>query len=195
MADRHILFSREMISAVRTGRKTEVRLPMKKASADIDARFLVSVFADVWAADADGTVWIFKPHFSPGDFLWVHEPPQSDVHPFAGSGFLHVYPAEVRSADGKQGEPPSLAVTEQLRRGAAVMVLMVTSARWQRINDVTRGDAMAEGCPFPNMMCGPDPRVWFFNLWDRTYGGGCRAANPWIAQYEVVPLSMVADHG
>lgn len=41
------------------------------------------------------------------------------------------------------------------------------------------GDAMAEGCPFPNMAQGDDPRTWYAERWEEINGSSSWAANPW----------------
>lgn len=56
--------------------------------------------------------------------------------------------------------------------------LEVTGVRVERLQSISRGDAMAEGCPFPNMADGADPRKWFAEVWEST--GGDWAANPWV---------------
>jgi hypothetical protein len=57
--------------------------------------------------------------------------------------------------------------------------LEVTGVRIERINAISRGDAMAEGCPFANMQSGPDPRDWFRDLWESIYGEGS-FDNRWV---------------
>jgi len=65
-------------------------------------------------------------------------------------------------------------------RWASRITLEVTDVRVERLNDINRGDAMDEGCPFPNMAQGDDPRQWYAELWDQINGPGAWAANPWV---------------
>ena len=61
---------------------------------------------------------------------------------------------------------------------AARIWLEVTGVRVERLQAISRGDAMTEGCPFPNMADGEAPREWFAEVWKST--GGDWDANPWV---------------
>jgi hypothetical protein len=69
-------------------------------------------------------------------------------------------------------------------RWASRITLNVTGVRIEKLQDMNRGDAMAEGCPFPNMAKGPNPLDWFRELWDGINGAGSWDANPWVWVYE-----------
>ena len=60
------------------------------------------------------------------------------------------------------------------------MLLEIDAVRVERLQSISRGDAMAEGCPFPNMAKGDDPRAWFRDLWCDINGAGAWEANPWV---------------
>jgi hypothetical protein len=60
----------------------------------------------------------------------------------------------------------------------------IVSVRAERLQGISRGDAMGEGCPFPNMAKGDDPRQWFGNLWQQIYGADSWDANPWVYAIE-----------
>ena len=64
-------------------------------------------------------------------------------------------------------------------RAASRITLGITDVRVERLQDISRGDAMAEGCPFQNMADGPDPRDWYSDLWNGINNGGWDA-NPWV---------------
>lgn len=65
-------------------------------------------------------------------------------------------------------------------RAASRITLEITGVRVERLQDIGRGDAMAEGCPFPNMVQGSDPRRWYAELWEQLNGPGSGEANPWV---------------
>ncbi|HNP65942.1 MAG TPA: hypothetical protein PKH39_18585 [Woeseiaceae bacterium] len=84
----------------------------------------------------------------------------------------------------EEGEPtdrvpwkPSIHMPRKFCR----LVLEVKSVRVERLQEISRGDCMSEGCPFPNMQDGPDPKTWFSDLWNSI--SAKRApwdSNPWV---------------
>ena len=73
-------------------------------------------------------------------------------------------------------------------RWACRIVLEIVSVRVERLHLISRGDAMEEGCPFPNMAGEDDPRQWFLELWESINGPESCAANPWVwvVEFKVV---------
>ncbi|WP_304615869.1 hypothetical protein [Paracoccus sp. (in: a-proteobacteria)] len=125
------------------------------------------------------------PIYAPGDRLWVREswqglsygdylPTKSQVCDlrYAATDPLTGMDAHVRGYPWR----PSV----HMPRWASRITLHITDVRVQRLQDISRGDAMSEGCPFPNMQNGPDPRDWFRDLWNSLHGPDAWAANPWV---------------
>lgn len=73
-------------------------------------------------------------------------------------------------------------------RVASRITLEVTEVRVERLQAISRGDAMAEGCPFANMAAGPDPRDWYRDLWNEINGAGAWDLDPfvWVVAFKVV---------
>jgi hypothetical protein len=71
---------------------------------------------------------------------------------------------------------PSIFMPKQACR----LFLQVKNIRVERLQDISRGDAMAEGCPFPNMQKGPNPVGWFHDLWHKINGPTSWVKNPWV---------------
>lgn len=65
-------------------------------------------------------------------------------------------------------------------RWASRITLEITGIRVERLNEITRGACMDEGCPFPNMAQTTDPRGWFSDLWESINGPGSWDTNPWV---------------
>jgi hypothetical protein len=108
----------------------------------------------------------------PGDRLWVRENwrPVHSNDPTRG--------AQYRADIG--GDQTVWRHSIHMPRWASRITLLVTDVRVQRLQEINRGDAMAEGCPFPNMAEGPSPTDWFRDLWDQLHGNGAWNTNPEI---------------
>lgn len=143
----------------------------------------------------------FCPYGAPGDRLWVREtwgliaPEQMSgtewygihtqratrIHP--GSNEVDGIAYAIYRADGEHEFPyrgwhPSI----HMPRWASRITLEITEVRVERLQEINRGDCMAEGCPFPNMADGPDPREWFGELWNSINAGRGYVwdVNPWV---------------
>lgn len=189
MKERPILFSGPMVRALLDSSKTQTRRVVKPQPV-YDGRF-----AGGWklkgkkgheAATCSPLIAEVCPYGQPGDRLWVRE------------SFAHIYrdnsSPERRSfedvaymADGRGidiGAYGSWKPSIHMPRWASRITLEITSVRVERLQDITQGDAMAEGCPFPSMAQGDDPRQWYEQLWGEINGPGSWAANPWVWRIE-----------
>jgi len=63
-------------------------------------------------------------------------------------------------------------------RWASRITLEITGVRVERLQDISLGDCMAEGCPFPNIAKETDPIEWFAELWESINKHW--DANPWV---------------
>lgn len=92
---------------------------------------------------------------------------------------LQTWPIELKARNLKIATAlwiPKWAPAIHMPRKLARIWLEITGVRVERLQSISRGDAMAEGCPFPNMAEGADPREWFAEVWQSTVGEW--AANP-----------------
>lgn len=165
--DRGIIFSAPMVLALLAGQKTQTRRlatsPLRRAQI--------------------------------GDRLYVRETAQE-----VGDGYLIIYRADYPACVPAHFE--NVPTLEEIRdpwrpsihmpRRWSRLTLTVTDVRRQRLDQITRGDAMEEGCPFPNMAAGPDPRDWFRDLWDSLHD---RDGERWADAPEIVALTFTVAHG
>ena len=191
MTERPILFSAPMVRALLAGTKTQTRRVVKpRKDPDFGCQMAPGEIA------GDENLERLSPYGKPGDRLWVREtwmpdPPIDDSWAstqWAGcrDGKIADVPERFRhprfcnyAADWLHG-PVSWTPSIHMPRWASRILLEITSVRVERLQDITRGDAMAEGCPFPNMANATSPRDWYAALWEEINGGGSWDANPWV---------------
>lgn len=156
MTDRPIIFSAPMVRALLDGRKTQTRrkfeLPANSGRMKLSA-----------------TPNIRECKWQRGDRLWVRE-----AHAF--DSVLVRYYATDDVHDLRKKRSPI-----HMPRWASRLTLLVTDVRVQRLQEISRGDAMEEGCPFANMADGPNPRDWYRDIWNSIHGPDAWDANPWVA--------------
>ena len=174
-----ILFSTPMVQAILERRKIQTRRVVKQSSG----------WDNVWKVSHEGngsycmrtgtqySIPFFKcPYGQPGDVLWVRE--------------TWCYIGDTASADNDKNRFHYLASKGKnnftwkpsihMPKEACRLFLRVKSVRVERLQEITRGDAMDEGCPFANMADGPNPKDWFNNLWQSINGPESWDANPWV---------------
>jgi hypothetical protein len=210
MKERPILFSGPMVRAILEGRKTQTRrivkhIPMLGEPAAWCAA--AATHEPGWVSIV-GDYRRLCPHGQPADRLWVKENFYSDIRePFNGKSVnpAIIYAATPEIYRDKSGKTDNcrfidhtLATREQseanlkghkwqrlkpsifMPRWASRLTLEITSVRVERLQDISRGDAIEEGCPFQNLAAGPDPRRWYADLWESINGAGSWAKNPWV---------------
>ena len=234
MAEKSILFSTEMVKAIQAGRKTMTRRIVKPQPPTNTALiwgpewYETSVIgkdcelkpgALVYGISDDDGEWGIKCPYAPSDVLWVRETWYYEWHmhdltagePDLPSGrYSHRYVYKADNPDypvdvgvGQHGWRPSI----HMPRAAARLFLRVKSVRVERVQEISEGDAIAEGLEimqgphdFPRYgapQCGDRPPYWeidprdaFMWLWDslnakRGFGWNM---NPWVwvIEFEVI---------
>lgn len=202
MADKPILFSGPMVRAILDGRKTQTRRVLKLGRRRPDYIGPRGCTDDPscwgWGMD-DGDFWLvrrgegdegrlewpdWRGAYRVGDRLWVRE----TCATWKGRYRDVVYRASETEADwadlrsdaglGFWKVRPSI----HMPRWASRLTLIVTDVRVQRVQDISTGDAMAEGMTFPDgMVFGDDPKDAFRSLWDSLNAARAPwSSNPWV---------------
>lgn len=204
-----ILFSPQMVCAILNGTKTQTRRVIKPQPPEIVTS--AGSYANNTEGQTDRWSWLsgdpkdcdtwgfegeFKTEYRPGDQLWVREtwrttPAYDDLAPceldvdvplnyLADDSYFNW-----AEADGSRYGKTRVSI--HMPAWAARIHLGIISVRVERLQDISRGDATAEGCPFPNMQSGPNPKDWFRDLWNGINGkreGASWDANPWVVAVE-----------
>ena len=174
MKERPILFSAPMVLALLAGRKTQTRRLLKPG------RFILPTGDEKW--DYNGAALVreegggtsvyplpFCPYGVPGDRLWVRET-------------WCWYDGDYgRVCEFRADNPDPLALkwrsSIHLPRRLSRIDLELTDVRVQRLQDISREDAKAEG------MCGCQtcsPTEEYADVWNGINGAGSWDTNPWV---------------
>ena len=192
MTDHPIIFSAGMVHALLSGRKTQHRVPLKPQPEAGSYRLAMydQPRRVAFGHDAYANKWVHRIPYAPGDRIWVKETHSVWADAESARAAQCIEGSDdpcIYRADFKDGTD-SVAIggtgwrsPVTMPRWASRLTLIVTDVRVQRVQDINRGDAMGEGCPFPNMAAGPDPREWFRAIWNSIHGPDAWAANPWVA--------------
>ena len=184
MKESPILFSAPMVRALLAGTKTQTRRIFKpdRMTWDANGRYTTHAMRGgelsiTGSGPFKPSSWLhYCPYGQPGDRLWVRES-FARVPTACGSEDI------VFAADYQDGSDRAAGVrytpSIHMPRAVSRITLEITGVRVERLQDISRGDAMAEGCPFPNMAQGPDPRDWYAELWGAINGPDSWAENPW----------------
>lgn len=227
--ERPILFSGPMVKAILEGKKTQTRRVVKLRhkfwkglsldGALFDPGFGDGAYLKVKGRD-DTYHRLYCPHGNVGDRLWVREtftcfthglpeyPDECDhIHGAAArakySDPTGIYSVEelavVYKADG-DSEPDRWEPGIHMPRWASRLLLEITAIRVERLNDISRHDAIAEGGPPSHRSIDrisaqfgyPDfSRSWFGQLWESINGEGSWKENPWVwvVEFKVLEVS------
>lgn len=186
MKTRPIPFSIPMVAATIAGTKTQTRRTLKRqpvkrgafwefpwgAGCSLEHMPVVSGHATAAAC----------PYGQPGDRLWVREPWKTE------SIFDHLPPRDLpRDADIyylADGIPPGAGRYRHARfmpRWVSRIMLEVVSVRVERLQEISEGDAIAEGGPRCGHSGAPiSGKRGFRHVWQSINGSDSWDANPWV---------------
>lgn len=210
MKARPILFSAPMVRALLDDRKTQTRRIVKGAptfDADYTARWFPNAIPprlrlpdewSWWSGPPHGQSCDFQaacPYGAPGDLLWVRERWQTEARwdRHAPSELRHdvpIYPA-VEPEVGCAGRSRAAM---HMPRWASRLTLEITDVRVERLQAISRADAIAEGLqrlPASGRwvvekgqqyagLADHDPRQVYSWLWEAINGPDSWTANPWV---------------
>lgn len=175
-----ILFSTEMVQAILEGRKTQTRRVVK-----FPADFTGEVFDNApyglkySSSFYEGTIQRLA-YALPDDVFWVRE------------SFIKINDNNFEYKAGFTDEPIKWKPSLFMPKKACRIFLKVKSVRVERLQQISRGDAMSEGCPFPNIARTNDPIGWFNELWEKINGKDSWNQNPWVWVIEFERVDGVA---
>lgn len=216
MADKPILFSAPMVRALLAGTKTQTRRVIKdvppRPEANCHQRSIATHAAPYldaycserhtpenprgmserwcwWQVDDRQCLPTFLLKCKPGDRLYVRE------HWRTGGQHDHLAPRDLSPewalpieylADGTDHRNGRFRQGMHMPRWASRITLTVTDVRVQRLQDISTGDAEAEGAlvpPYSSEFAAVHAVPMYQAIWEGINGPGSWDANPWVAAY------------
>lgn len=209
MKTRPILFSTPMVQAILEGRKTQTRRVIKPQP----------IVGDNWfkwegrrpkAKRATGAIFCTGPNMSPasditslpysspygipGDVLWVRERFLRNADFMTRNEYPFLYYTDVKP-EHKNAKAWRWKPSIHMPKEAARIFLEITDVRVERLKDISRGDCMSEGCPFPNIAKETDPVSWFSRLWMSINGVESWHNDSWVWVIEFKRIGKPAGFG
>ena len=188
MTEKPIPFRGPMVRAILAGAKSQTRHVVKPQPRTLAGELLC------WKDEALTVEELTArcPFGRPGDKLWVREAWRTEpaLDRFAPRKLpAFIVPIQYEAGPHADALAGKLRPSRIMPRWASRIAMEVTGVRVERLQDISRGDAMAEGCPFANMQAGPDPREWYRDTWNEINGPGSWAANPlvWVIEFRRAP--------
>ena len=198
MKDRPILFSAPMVRALLNCTKSQTRRIVKPQP------YFISPENTPRITKAPGLhPYIPCPYGQPGDRLWVRETWQGplideeleeEFHQspdyFKKPEFCAYRATDTLDAINADGEALGWRPSIHMPRWASRILLEITAVRVERLADISKDDAMAEGIVLqPDGGFGladsthynfSDPTDSYCSLWESINGAGAWFANPWV---------------
>ncbi|WP_421695443.1 hypothetical protein [Aestuariivirga sp.] len=210
IVERPIILTDILVDEMINGRKTQTRQIIKSNqhgglfSGDGDDSSVLDPINDEWRQREVG--------YSVGDRLWIQEDFTFSSQVFATGHYCEIQYLDgaIRELHPTSGDIPkeelptyfrmwdraakakncSIGVPAiQMPRWACRIKLEVTDVRVQRLQDINKEDAMAEGMTWPSPLLGVpraadsyfDPAASFCAFWNSIHGPDAWDANPWVA--------------
>lgn len=180
MTDRPILFDATMVRALLDGRKTQTR------RFQFDARGRLTTWgrlAEEWARGERG------------QRVWVREAWGLNHYKYERGPIPKKRPRELDAAHFVYfGTETDAEILHDMRRRPSIhmprwfsrLTLAVTGVKVERLQEISRADAISEGC---DGTPGHDTVCDYSELWDGLHGPGSWDANPWV-----VAITFIVHH-
>lgn len=185
MITRPILFSGAMVRALLDGSKTQTRRAVKLQVQHDDSwvggwkivhkRVTQALLTfNQLGGKPLGSDAAICPYGQPGDRLWVRET------------FCDLDDGEFEYRADGECDPnvvPRWTPSIHMPRAASRILLEIASVRVERLQDISEGDAWAEGvdkAEVLSMPCADGATAAYSALWQRINGAGSWEANPWV---------------
>ncbi|HAT4916106.1 TPA: morphogenetic protein [Serratia marcescens] len=205
MKEHPVIFNGEMVRAILDGRKTQTRRVIKNqrmgdswSVKPAESPRYERHSHDWWLPTGTKPYSALPvcPFGQVGDRLWVREAYQGPLFNFDQmetyledtSKFERPEFCEYRADGGRT--PEYYDADDNLRHGwkpsihmprwASRILLEITAVRVERLNDISDGDAIREGCSAADMKSGDCVADVFARLWSSIYGVDSWNANPWV---------------
>ncbi|MDX0424475.1 hypothetical protein GOC88_16575 [Sinorhizobium medicae] len=197
MADRPILFSGPMIRANRAGIKTNTRRAFNLPKWAEPGTLEIDDDGPYAIASVSGCLAKVPTPINVGDRLWVREEFSGPYHFKPKVNPPATWPVDCDVWYWADGNPDHADWTKPKRamhmpRWMSRLTLVVTGVKVERLQDISREDAIAEGLEWVAPTYGisgiastwnGDARESYFALWDHINGTGAAAKNPWVVAY------------
>jgi hypothetical protein len=203
-----ILFSSPMIRALLEGRKTQTRRIIKPQPFPVRGPFYrpyPTTSPREWhSVSRDGYIAnIQVVRYEPGQLLWVRENMRVGNETLVFDDGASVPKGSFAWQDWMYRYGRKKIPSIHMPRWASRITLEVTAVKVERLQDISKEDAQAEGCGLyvpghgfiteSELSCDPgysnflSPRMGFEAIWTEIHGPASWDANPWIVAVSFTP--------
>ena len=183
-----------MIRALLAGTKSQTRRAIKPQPVYAGGAWKCADGSTHQATRPSKTLLASCPYGQPGDRLWVREAFIHEPADYCWEASVSipsrpastVYRADFPDSKPGEGWKPSIHMPRSLSR----ITLEITEVRVQRLQEISREDALAEGIvqladggfglPAGEFYHAADPRQSYFALWEHINGVGSVERNDWV---------------
>lgn len=203
MKARPILFNGGMVRALLGGRKTQTRRVVKPQPTELGFSY---INGSLWASpcNIDGLIDVNArcPYGQSGDLLWVRESwatrldrdhlPPRDLNP-GTVGYWADGPGKCCQT-GCAGAAGRVRASMHMPRWASRITLKITDIRVERVQDISEGDALAEGIAGAGICYGISPAeanvLQYKTLWNSINDNWDENPFVWVVEFEVIKKNV-----